>query len=61
MKSKILIDVGGVNWKLLRKQKVTLIKLLNRKDVNLKQKDHIDGVIALVDHIQDQAADQLGE
>lgn len=59
-KKRVRVDVSKVNWKLLRKQKLTLIELLNRK-VSLKEKDHIDGVLALVDHIQDHAAEQLGE
>lgn len=58
---KIIVDVSKVNWKLLRKQKITLINLLNRRDVSLQQKDHIDGVLALIDHIGDRAAEQLGE
>jgi hypothetical protein len=57
---KVIVDVSKINWKLLRKQKSTLIELLNRK-VSLKEKDHIDGIIAMVDHIQDWAAEILGE
>jgi hypothetical protein len=57
---KVIVDISKINWKLLRKQKSTLIELLNRK-VSLKEKDHIDGVIAMVDHIQDRAAEILGE
>lgn len=60
-KKRVRVDVSKVNWKLLRKQKFTLIQLLNRTDVILAQKNHIDGIIALVDHIQDHAAEQLGE
>jgi hypothetical protein len=57
---KVIVDVSKINWKLLRKQKSTLIELLNRK-VSLKEKDHIDGIIAMVDYIQDWAAEILGE
>ena len=51
-KKKILVDVSGVDWKLIRKQKLYLIKLNTEYSV---------GIVNFFDSIQDQAAEQIGE
>ena len=49
-----IVDLTNTDWKLLRKQKTALIKSNINTDV-------IDGLLSFVDHIQDAAADQIGE
>jgi hypothetical protein len=51
-KKKILVDVSGADWKLMRKQKLYLSKLNTEYSV---------GIVNFLDTIQDQAAEQIGE
>lgn len=44
--------ITRIDWELLKKQKKTLLKL--NKD------EHIDGIIALIDSLQDYAVDVMG-
>lgn len=46
--------VGNVNLILLRKQKRHILKILNNKAVPRVQKDSLEGILNLLDHIQDQ-------
>lgn len=48
-----MIDVGAIDWKLLREQKLALLKLDNNEEA--------DGLVNLLDDIQDKAAKILGE
>jgi len=60
MKS-IMIEVGGTDWKLLREQKLKLISMrLSIRPPN-DTVDVLDGIVNLIDNIQDQAAEQIGE
>lgn len=55
-------DFTKIDWKLLRKQKLTIVKMaINPDKFNLskKQQDDIDGILNLLDSIQDHAADDL--
>ena len=56
--------VNQPNWELLREQKRTLLKItFNEKQYPKLSKDeieHIDGVIAYIDYIQDVAVDEYG-
>lgn len=45
----------GMNWLLLAKQKQTLLKLINDGRVAATTKDHLDGLVGLIDSIQDDA------
>ena len=47
----------GMNWPLLRWQKATLLKVAGRLATE-KEIEHLDGIIALIDAIQDHAVDQ---
>jgi hypothetical protein len=65
---KIQVDVSKVDWALLRKQKEALIAAagVTSKRQPLKTIKHIDaeafeGLLNLLDHIQDSAATVLGE
>ena len=55
---RILVDVTGTNWKLLRKQKIFLLSLDSEEKGDT---DSINGLVHFIDHIQDSAAEQLGE
>ena len=55
------VAVGlAVDWDLLRRQKAHLLALAAAGSV-VSGKEHLDGVISLLDDIQDQAAEVLGE
>lgn len=45
------------DWELLRKQKETLIRVSDFNDI----KDDMNGIINFLDHIQDAAAEEIGE
>jgi hypothetical protein len=47
------IDIGNINFELLRKQKLHLLE----KDDSVEA----DGIILIIDRIQDEAAKLLGE
>ena len=56
----VLVDVDKVDWKLLREQKDCLLQVRNY----IKKPPVatvIDGIISLLDDIQDQAAVEIGE
>jgi hypothetical protein len=47
--------LDDVNWKLLSQQKLVLLELLDSDRLTTKEKESIDGLINLLDHIQDEA------
>ena len=51
--AKLLVEVGGVDWKKLRAQKLLLLKAAE------KEQDLHD-IVHLLDSVQDQAAENLG-
>jgi hypothetical protein len=58
---RTMIDLTNVDWKLLCKQKETLAKLVCMgAGVNEEEREDLDGILALIDNIQDQAEDFLG-
>ena len=59
----VTIDLSNVDWSLLRKQKLTLLKTAQRraKTGASEAAEHLRGLVHLLDHIQDQAAEILGE
>jgi len=50
--------IKNIDWKLLREQKITLIALV--PVLAEKYADHLQGVLGLIDSIQDYAVDELG-
>lgn len=46
---------AGMNWLLLAKQKMTLLKLLNSGVTDATTDNHLDGLVSLIDSIQDDA------
>ena len=51
---------ANIDWKMLRNQKTILIMLASRWYVAPVYKETIDGIISLIDSIQDEAAEALG-
>ena len=49
----------GIDWELLRKQKLTLLNLANDID-NVEKLEHVEGIIVLIDALQDSAVDDYG-
>jgi len=60
---RITVDLSNVDWPLLRKQKLTLLKTAQRRTKTraAESAEHLRGLVHLLDHIQDQAAEILGE
>lgn len=48
---------SNIDWSMLREQKLTLLKLLDDEHLSTKQKEDIQGVIHLIDDVQDNAVD----
>jgi len=55
---KVTADLSGVDWKLLRVQKEWFVELLAKTDPIAKMLG--EGLVHLLDDIQDQAANQTG-
>ena len=57
------IDLGIIDWELLRKQKATLLDeiALALSGELPETAEHLEGICGLIDHIQDTAAETLGE
>jgi hypothetical protein len=49
-----------IDYKLLREQKADLLSIISDKNVSEKQMESLDGIIILIDNIQDYAVMELG-
>ncbi|GEM_PF-5563253 len=61
------VDIGAMDWELLRKQKEQLVKITQESGKSnlpltlpTEASEAVDGMLNLLDRIQDQAADQIG-
>ena len=54
------VDLGSVDWKMLRKQKITLYTEITGAKSE-KVKDDLQGILHLIDNIQDQVAEMYGD
>ncbi len=43
---------ANIDWELLRKQKLTLLRLINKKS---KEQNDLRGILSLIDNVQDSA------
>ena len=67
--TEITMHALALDWVLLREQKLFLLKLFTKDTFdemsefwnNNAGQDVIDGLLGLIDTLQDQAAEQLGE
>lgn len=50
--------IKNINWNLLRKQKNTLVFITMKRSVGKKELNDIDGIIQLLDALQDEQEDQ---
>lgn len=48
-----------INFPLLKKQKQTLLKVIENTD-NVKQLEHLEGILVLIDALQTEAVDKYG-
>lgn len=51
--------IQGIDWQLLTQQKTTLLKVIEDCD-NVPVLEHLEGLVALIDSLQDYACDTLG-
>lgn len=56
---KTYVDVSGVDWAALRTQKATLEQMISIC-ASAPRADDMRGILHLIDHVQDQAAENLG-
>jgi len=54
-------EFNKVDWKLLRKQKLHLVKILKDKKLTPSRLESLDGILNLIDGIQDGAVEFLGK
>lgn len=61
-KKQISKSITKMNWKLLRQQKRHLLEILNNEESNITSEQHqsIEGIVALIDSLQDEAVDANG-
>ena len=62
-RKKLPINLGNVDWKMLRRQKESLLRAISIVDRQISKKcqEDLQGILHLLDHIQDQATEQIGE
>jgi len=56
---KIPEFIQKIDWKLLREQKQTLLRIQETLQTTPKRYDHIEGIIEFLDALQDYAADDM--
>lgn len=49
-----------MDWKLLRKQKLSLLETINNDAVDAEHKEGLEGILNMIDTMQDYAVDVLG-
>jgi hypothetical protein len=59
-KQPVMVDLQEVDWVLLRQQKTTLVALTCLPRMKAHE-EYLEGLINLLDYIQDEAAEILGE
>ena len=59
----VTVELDNVDWKMLRKQKETLLETITNPRITLsdKAREDLTGILHLLDLVQDQAAEHLGE
>jgi microcompartment protein CcmK/EutM len=51
------VTTGKMDWELLRKQKLVLVELRTGSVVTAEQEESLEGILNLIDFIQDQVVD----
>jgi len=57
MKAKEILK--NIDWSELRNQKRNLLEVININEVNPEQKEGLEGIMALIDQLQDYACDEM--
>jgi hypothetical protein len=52
--AEVTIGLGNMDWGLLRRQKQELANLVPKRSLTLNQREAIEGILHLIDHIQDE-------
>ncbi|HLO91569.1 MAG TPA: hypothetical protein VK172_10440 [Lentimicrobium sp.] len=52
--------ISKIDYDLLRQQKQDLLKVINKKSTTIKQKESLEGILMLLDNLQDYVVDELG-
>jgi hypothetical protein len=52
--------LAKMDWKLLRKQKLLLLATINNDAVDPEHKEGLEGILNMIDSMQDYAVDELG-
>lgn len=53
-------DFGKINWRLLKKQKLSLLNVLDGRLLSKEEEDDLTGILHLLDYLQDCAVDEHG-
>jgi len=63
MARRVVVDLSRVDWDLLRRQKAILVNLAATAEhvTTRRDREAVEGIIELIDHIQDETAIALGE
>jgi hypothetical protein len=54
-----MLDYNEIDWKQLNKQKLSLIRAIDSTE-DKEQKENLDGILQLLDELQDDAVDIEG-
>jgi len=60
VKPQIPEFLAKMDWKLLRKQKLLLLATINNDAVDPEHKEGLEGILCMIDAMQDYAVDDLG-
>ena len=60
-KIRVTVDVTNIDWRQLRAQKADVVVRIDIAKAAGRNIDDLRGLLHLLDHIQDQAAEVLGE
>lgn len=52
-----IIQINKISFKDLRRQKLALIEMIPRKGISLNEAEALEGILSLIDAIQDYAID----
>ena len=52
--------ITGVDWTMLKGQKRILLEVINKDELNPEEKEGLEGILSLIDSLQDAAVDIYG-
>lgn len=61
MKHIVELDINTIDWAELEQQKLSLVKVAWDKTSPQHDAHHLEGILSLLDYIQDEAAKVLGD